>query len=148
MGVIKFLEKLEYATDYDPDVPDGETRTEIPQTKIRQNESSMPGEDAQTQGMVSGHDAQAAAKLSGAFAVVIDDTDTFLDALVTAADDLTPVWFFAKPYGGNERVIGGTPGCLVTVNKSAVGDFGDFAVAVVAMNTASGAAGGTFDVAA
>lgn len=147
-GIVKgVMESLYYATDHDPDgAADNGTWIALPILRIMQAQAQMPREVAQTQTTIAGLEASAAKLNAFAFPIAIRDNDTFLAALETAEQEGVPVWFRTKPEGRNARIVGGQVGCLVRVDKDAIGNFGDFTYAIV-YGTASGAdPGSTFEV--
>ena len=146
-GVVRpILEKVEYSTDYDPALPGGETRVEIPVGQLMQNQSEFPKEESVTEETINGISVSVIKKGTMVLAVSAKDADTFLAGLVAADNERLPVWWFIKPIGNNERVFGGTIGTLGYVDKSALPASGTTVNALLAFGTVGAEAGDTFSV--
>jgi len=139
--------ELRYSTDYEYSGDHDEaTWIDIPVGKVRQEASTPPVEEPQTQAMLNGQNALAAVQNSFAYPVLNADGDTFLNAAKSASSELTPVWLWVRQQGQKARIIGGPNGCLVTVAAAAAAAYGNFGVTIFAGMATGADAGDTFEI--
>jgi len=138
------LSKLEYSTDYDGVLANAGTATwtEIPELKIDQEGASLFGEESQGKPNINGVAGQAGAIATAAYPVRVDDTDTFLAALKTAADAGTKV-YFRETLGAEDPEIWGP--CLVMVNR-AKQQFPGFVLSVINAGASSATTEGALQI--
>jgi len=142
------LTALAYSTDYDgnPANVGAATWTTIPVLKILSDQAQLFREEAVTAENVAGLNLGAAVRGSAVYPVIIDDADTFLAAIRTAASNLTPIWFRETIQGQDPVVCGGAVGGIVNVADAPSGSFGSFGVSVVNFSATGANAGDTYDV--
>lgn len=132
------LESFEYSTDYDPDDTASGTWVTIPRLQMLNNGAQRPGEEVQTVDGINLIPLSALWVNNGVIPVALKSTDTWQNAIKTASDDLTPMWFRLKELGKDfYKIIGGTFGTGVRWQERAIPDPGDLEMARI-MFTATG----------
>lgn len=139
------LEKVEYSEDYGT-AGAGATWVEIPNERVMSNNATIPSEVPNVATLLDGREATASFSNAFAIPVALKDGDTFLDALKTAADNLTQVWFRIKPLGRNARIVGGQLGCIVRVQESVMPEFEQLESAIIFGSTSGADSEDTFHV--
>jgi len=143
------VDLLQYSTDYVFPSGDGAaTYVTIPVSQVMQDQVDLPGEEAVTQLNLNGQPLQSGVQNPFVFPVIIDDDDTWQDALKTASSNHTPVWFKVRQFGQQARVIGGRFGCQVTVGEMNAAQFGDFVTRLIGGMTTGADVDDTFELVA
>lgn len=143
------VDLLQYSSDYVFPSGDGAaTYVPIPVSQVLQDQVDMPGEEPQTQVNLNGQNLQSGVQNQFVFPVIIDDDDTWQDALKTASSNHTPIWFKVRQFGQQARVIGGRLGCQVTVGEMNAAQFGDFVTRLIGGMTTGADVDDTFELVA
>lgn len=143
------IDLLQYSTDYVFPSGDGAAiYITIPISQVMQDQVDLPGEQAVTQLNLNGQPLQSGVENPFVFPVIIDDDDTWQDALKAASSNHTPVWFKVRQFGQQARVIGGRLGCQVTVAEMNAAQFGDFVVRLIGGHAVGADVDDTFELVA
>ena len=134
---------VKYATVYDPVTRIG-TFVEIPRIKILADNSVLPREEAQRTDGINRTPLSASVINQFALAMALAESDSWVSALRTAQDCLTPVWFLFQELGKTPRIVGGEFGCSVIVEEKVMPDFGSLEMLLVSGATSGNTTGSTF----
>lgn len=137
------LLSAKYSTNFDPTTEIG-TFVDIPRIQILADNAVLPKEEAQRQDGINRTPLSAAVLNQFALPVALGASDTFHEALKTAQDNLTPVWFRFEELGKTPRIVGGQFGCSVIVEERVLPDFGSLEMLLISGATSGTTSGSTF----
>jgi len=143
------LDLVQYSTDYV--FPSGDaaaTYVTIPVDQILQDAFDPPGEEPVLVLNLNGQNLQAGENSAFVLPVIVDDDDTWQDALKTASSNHTAVWFKFRQFGQQARVVGGRLGCQVNIGEMNAAQFGDFLVRLIGGTVTGADVDDTFELVA